>query len=349
MQMRPQAHDNIRVWAFYTIVKSHYHFGAIPWQTLMISGHGLDPSGHKISKSRGYATSGPEALIERYGADPVRSWACGGALGAERPINEEEMRQGVRLVTKLWNAARFIASHLDTGDRRLDANSSGTASSLQPLASSLQPADRALLSWLQRLIARATESFKGYDYAAASEATERFFWGTLCDNYLEWVKGRLYDGSDEERQAAQSALRYTLLVILKLFAPTLPHITEEIFQQLYGSQADAGASAGFNSIHSSPWPRTEETLVDERAERAGAALLAITSAARRFKSGRKLGLGAELAHIALAAGDDTLRADLEQSRADIRSVTRAREIAFVDAPDERFEELEPGLWMWIEA
>lgn len=349
MQMRPQAHDNIRVWAFYTIVKSHYHFGTIPWQTLMISGHGLDPAGHKISKSRGNAAGGPEALIERYGADPVRYWACGGALGADRPINEEEMRQGGRLVTKLWNAARFIASHLETGDWRLETGSSGTDSSLQPPASSLRPADRALLSWLQRLITRATESFKGYDYAAAAEATERFFWGTLCDNYLEWVKGRLYDGSAEERRAAQAALRETLLAILKLFAPILPHIAEEIFQQLYGgpARADAGSS-GFVSIHTSPWPRAEEALIDERAERTGAALLAITGAARRFKSGRKLGLGAELAHIAIAASDDALRADLEQSHADIRSVTRAREIAFAGAPDERFEELEPGLWIWIE-
>src|SRR5205085_6358899 len=135
----PQAHDNIRVWAFYTIVKAHYHFGTIPWETLMISGHGLDPSGHKISKSRANASSAPDALIARYGADPVRYWACGGALGADRPINEDEMRQGARMVTKLWNASRFIVSHLETGDWRLETSISGTTSSLQP-------SDRALLS-----------------------------------------------------------------------------------------------------------------------------------------------------------------------------------------------------------
>jgi valyl-tRNA synthetase len=348
MQMRPQAHDNIRVWAFYTIVKSHYHFGTIPWETLMISGHGLDPAGHKISKSRGNAAAGPEALIERYGADPVRYWACGGALGADRPINEEEMRQGARLVTKLWNATRLIA-RIENEELKIEKNEA-IHSQFSILNSQFLPADRALLSWLQRLIARATESFQGYDYASASEATERFFWGTLCDNYLEWVKGRLYDGTAEERRAAQSALRQALLAILKLFAPILPHITEEIFQQLYGGQVSVdAASGGFSSIHTSPWPRADEALVDEQAERAGAALLAITGAARRFKSGRKLGLGAELAQITIAAGDDTLRADLEQSHADIRSVTRAREIAFVEASDARFEELEPGLWVRIEA
>ncbi|NJO84428.1 MAG: valine--tRNA ligase [Blastochloris sp.] len=110
MQLRPQAHDIIRTWAFYTIVKSHYHFGRIPWETIMISGHGLDPSGRKIDKSKGNAPVTPGGLIDRYGADAVRYWACGGRTGADQAISEEEMKQGARLVTKLWNAARFAAS-----------------------------------------------------------------------------------------------------------------------------------------------------------------------------------------------------------------------------------------------
>jgi valyl-tRNA synthetase len=357
MQMRPQAHDNIRVWAFYTIVKSHYHFGTIPWETLMISGHGLDPAGHKISKSRANAASGPEALIGRYGADPVRYWACGGALGADRPINEDEMRQGARLVTKLWNAARFIASQSEpskdqrpkTKDQNQHTDDVPSSFVLRP--SSLLPTDRALLSWLQRLVTRATASFQNYEYAAACEATERFFWGTLCDNYLEWVKGRLYDGTEQERGAAQATLHHTLLTILKLFAPVLPHVTEEIYQQLYkASSAPAdSAAAAFRSIHTSDWPVANPNLLDEEAEAAGAALLAITSGARRFKSARKLGLGANLASLAIVVENQAVRQALEQSHADIRSVTRAQEITFATQPDERFEQLEAGLWLLIDA
>jgi valyl-tRNA synthetase len=354
MQLRPQAHDNIRVWAFYTIVKSLYHFGSIPWETLMISGHGLDPSGHKISKSRANAGAGPEALIARYGADPVRYWACGGALGADRPINEDEMRQGARLITKLWNASRFIASHLDlagdegrtTSDESHPIDDAPSSFGLRP--SSLLLADRALLSWLQRLITRATHSFQSYEYAAACEVTERFFWGTLCDNYLEWVKGRLYDGLEQERNAARATLHQTLLTILKLFAPILPHITEEIYQQMYSHASSAANGAAFQSIHTSAWPQANPALIDEQAERAGAVLLAITSGARRFKSAHKLGLGAELAGLAIAMENEETRQMLEQSRADLRSVTRAREITFVAQPGDRFEELEPGLWMMID-
>ena len=131
----------------------------------------------------------------------------------------------------------------------------------------------------------------------------------------------------------------------------MPHVTEEIYQQLYGSSpAPAnGAATAFRSIHTSAWPQADPALIDEQAERAGAALLAITGGARRFKSARKLGLGAELAGLTIVVENADVRQALEQSRADIRSVTRARELTFVAHGDERFEEIEPGLWIWIDA
>jgi valyl-tRNA synthetase len=205
----------------------------------------------------------------------------------------------------------------------------------------LQLADKALLSWLQRLIARATASFQAYDYVAARDATERFFWGTLCDNYLEWAKGRLYDGSGEERRAAQYALARTLQTILKLLAPIMPYITEEIYQQIFAQAAGAG------SIHVSAWPQADEALIDPAAERAGEALLALTASVRRFKSSQRIGLGAELPGLTVAVEDQQLRAALQGALADLRSVTRAREIAFVAAGGVGFEESAPGLWVLI--
>jgi valyl-tRNA synthetase len=338
MQMRPQAHDIIRTWAFYTIVKSHYHFGTIPWETLMISGHGLDPAGRSIHKSLGNSPVAPSALIARYGADAVRYWACGGSVGTDQPINEDAMKQGTRLITKLWNAARFI--ELQIAERRLQLSETD----LQSTTHNLQLADRALLSWLQRLIARATASFQAYDYAVARDATERFFWGMLCDNYLEWVKGRLYDGADEQRRAAQYTLHHALRAILKLFAPIMPHVTEEIYQHLYGGSATSAR----DSIHLSAWPLVDEALIDAEAERAGEALLALTASVRRWKSARKIGLGAELARLTIATADDGLRAALEGAVADLRSVTRAREIVFA-ADGDGFEEAAPGLRAQVEA
>src|SRR5262249_15911421 len=148
MQLRPQAHDIIRTWAFYTIAKSLFHFGQIPWDTVMISGHALDPSGRKFSKSKGNAAVMPTELAERHGADAIRYWACDGSLGADQPLNEEAMRQGSRLITKLWNASRFVGSHLDATEIR-DWRLERAPTDPHSLISNLQLADRALLSWLQ--------------------------------------------------------------------------------------------------------------------------------------------------------------------------------------------------------
>ncbi|HWQ15217.1 MAG TPA: valine--tRNA ligase [Roseiflexaceae bacterium] len=336
MQLRPQAHDIIRTWAFYTIAKSHFHFGQIPWETVMISGHALDPSGHSIHKSLGNSPVAPAALLARHGADAVRYWACGGAIGADQPVNEEAMRQGARLVTKLWNASRFI--ELQLADRSLQMDTP----KLQVASCKLQWSDRALLSWLQRLIARATENWRAYEYAAARDATERFFWATLCDNYLELVKGRLYDGAPEERLAAQQTLAHTLLALLKLLAPIVPHVTEEIYQQLFA------AAEGAHSLHLTSWPQPDAALIDPEAERAGEALFAVAAAARRFKTARQLGMGTALARLTLATADDGLRAMLEQSATDLRSVTRAQELVFAAQLPVGAEEVAPGLWVAIE-
>lgn len=308
MQLRPQAHDIIRTWAFYTIVKSHYHFGQIPWQTIMISGHALDPAGGKFSKSKGNAQTTPEQLIAKYSADGVRYWACGGSIGADQFVNEETMRQGSRLVNKLWNAARLIAAHVN-GD-------------LPQTAPELTPSDRALLSWLQRLVLQVTAQYAAYDYAGARDATERFFWDVFCDHYLEWVKNRLYDGSGTERAAARYTLNRALLTLLKLFAPLLPHITEEIHGRLYAEQT------GERSIHATAWPQADDTLLDADAERAGEALIALTGAVRRYKSARQLSLGAALDSIELAVADNALGSLLAAADADIRSVTRTQQISW---------------------
>ncbi|HEU4323713.1 MAG TPA: valine--tRNA ligase [Roseiflexaceae bacterium] len=327
MQLRPQAHDIIRTWAFSTIVKSHYHFGTIPWETLMISGHGLDASGHSIHKSKGNSPIAPGALIGRYGADAVRYWACGGSVGADQPLNEEAMKQGGRLVTKLWNAARFVAGQLDGFDPAAPAPA-------------LLPTDRALLSWLQRLILRATERMRAYDYAGARDAAERFFWGTFCDYYLELVKSRLYDGTGDQRRAAQYTLYHALHTVLKLLAPILPHITEEIYQRLFAS--------GGGSIHRAAWPVADEALLDPEGERTGAALLELTDHIRRFKTARGMGLGTALARLTLSPADATLRRALEQAAPDLRSITRAQAIDFAGEDDAGYEATESGLRLLVQ-
>ena len=308
MSLRPQAHEIIRTWAFYTIVKSRHHFGTLPWKALAISGWALAPEGAgKISKSRGGGPVAPADMIDAYSADAVRYWAAGAGFGRDAVISEEKIQAGARLVTKLWNTARF-------SDRFLKGYR--PPSERPPLS----PADLWMLSRTHRLIQRATDLFRNYEYAAAKIETEGFFWRDLADNYLEMAKRRLYEEDEPLHGGARYALHRAILTAIKLFAPFLPHVTEEIYLGLFAE------AEGQNAIHTSPWPSADERLIDDAAENEGEILVQIATAVRRYKSARSLPLGSELARLLVTATEPSTAQMLQRASADLISVTRAREV-----------------------
>lgn len=318
LSLRPQAHEIIRTWAFYSIVKAQHHFQALPWHDVAISGWGLAPEGAgKISKSRGGGPMAPMEMIEQYSADAVRYWAASTGLGKDAIISQERIEAGAKLVTKLWNVARFGQRFLE--DYRLPVDDPA-----------LSLADRWLLSRTSKLIDRVTEVLSAYDYATARSEAEVFFWNDLADNYLEMAKKRLYDESDPLHEGARFALYRVLLTILKLFAPFLPYVTEEIYLNLFA------AREGATSIHRAVWPSPEPAWLDSEFEEAGQMLLAIATAVRRYKSEHNLSLGSELSRLCLAVPDRELRQTLAHGISDIASVTRADTVLIAS-------ELEQGL------
>ncbi len=308
MSLRPQSHEIIRTWAFYTLVKSHHHFGSLPWKHVAISGWGLAPEGtQKISKSRGGGPVEPMDIIETYSADAVRYWAASTGFGKDTVINEEKIQAGAKLVTKLWNVARF-------SDRFLEA--------YRPSADPppLSPADRWILSRTQRLIQRTTAHFQNYDYALAKSETENFFWKDLADNYLEMAKRRLYDSAGSAHGGACYTLYHTLRTTAHLFAPFLPHVAEEIYRGLFAAEEKQ------DSIHRSAWPTPDERFINDQAETEGDILIKIATAVRRYKSAHSLSLGAELNRLHLATREPALAQTLQKAEADLASITRAKEL-----------------------
>ncbi len=315
LALRPQAHEIIRTWAFYSIVKANYHFDALPWKEAAISGWGLAPHGmNKISKSRGGGPVSPIEMIERYSADAVRYWAASASLGKDAIISEEKIQAGSKLVNKLWNVARFsqrfLASYGLPGER-------------PPLSL----ADRWILDSLQDHIIQVTRSYNYYDYAKAKSDVERFFWVELADNYLEMAKKRLYDGDKQASAGAHYALYHALLVTIKLLAPILPYVTEEIYRGLF-----AGTD-GCSSIHHSQWPVARPDWADRSAAEYGQVLLLIATSVRRHKSDNGLSLGSALPELRLVTSDADLKQALKQSVDDIASVTRATIVTYGDHSD----------------
>ncbi len=324
--LRAQAHEIIRTWAFYTIVKSHFHFNAIPWNNILISGWGIAGEGmEKISKSRGGDHLAPMEMIQRFSSDAVRYWASSTSPGKDAVISERKIRNGTKLVTKLWNVARFSQGFL-----------SGYSPSTSPngeIISKLTPADRWILSRLEMLVRQVTSLLEDYDYASAKNEIETFFWRDFTDNYLEMCKQRLYDKTHPMREGGRYTLYTTLLTIIKLLAPYLPFITEEIYQGLF---ADAESC---QSIHISTWPSPAHVFEDSNAEVIGKALVEIATVVRRYKSEHNLSLGTELDRLQLMTDQSTIAESLSAASIDIKSITRARSIELVDQFEAGLEEL----------
>lgn len=311
MGLRPQAHDIIRTWAFYTIVKAHLHGGDIPWRDMMISGHALNPSREKMSKSRGNVAGDPLAALERYSADELRYWACSSRLGTDVVFSEEVLGLGRRLVTKLWNAVRFAAAHLEDYDPSAPVEA--------------RPFDRWIAARAAAVVKAATSGMEEYEYSICMREAEAFFWSALCDNYLEIAKARLYSDPGPPRAAAQSALYSALYTVMRLFAPVLVHITEELYQEVFRR------FEGHESIHVAPWPSPGEA--DEEALAAGDAALVVVEAARRYKSEKGLSMASRLPALRVIGAPGVLDA-VRPCEDDLLGVTRAGRIEWVESSDE---------------
>jgi valyl-tRNA synthetase len=323
MDLRPQAHDIIRTWLFATVVRSHLEFDCLPWSDVAISGWILDPDRKKMSKSKGNVVT-PMALLEQYGSDAVRYWGASGRPGTDTAFDEGQMKVGRRLAIKLLNASKFVVGI--TGDSQ--PSSGKVTASL----------DRAMLLRLSELIDEATTAFEGYDYARALERIEAFFW-SFCDDYVELVKGRAYGALGAEGEgSAKAALESALSVLLRMFAPFMPFVTEEVW-----SWTRTG------SVHRSSWPERAELGVSEAGDggaSAGAALDVaswVLGKVRSAKTEHKLSMRAAVARVVIC--DTPERLALAQSvEGDLKEAGSVASFAYsrLDSDREPSVEVELG-------
>ncbi|MEE2778210.1 MAG: valine--tRNA ligase [Acidobacteriota bacterium] len=244
MDLRPQSHEIIRTWAFYTIVKAWMHDGEVPWSNVTISGWVVDPDRKKMSKSKGNVVT-PVHIFEESSADAYRYWAARNRLGTDTIFDTQVVRVGKRLCTKLFNASRFVLMQIERA---------GSDFRTVAAADIREPLDLAFVASLRDVVARATEAFENFEYALPLQLSEELFW-QFCDDYLELVKMRSYGEEDiPERRSAIAALNLGLQTFLRLFAPFLPYVTEEIWSWRFAAEEGPGGS-----VHRAAWPVVEES------------------------------------------------------------------------------------------
>ncbi|MBI4019057.1 MAG: valine--tRNA ligase [Candidatus Aenigmarchaeota archaeon] len=297
MSLRPQAHDIISFWLFNTTIKSLLHQGKPAWHNVMISGWALDPQGRKMSKSKGN-TIIPQEMAKKYCADALRFWAASSNLGEDLPFQEKELVTGMKTITKLWNAAKFVASSTEGAVAKPDA---------------LHPADAWLLTKLSKAVNASTEAFENYEYSKAKIETDLFFWRVFTDYYIEIVKDRIYNPGNYSKQDADSAkytLRTAMLAVLKLFAPIMPHITEEIYRIIFTMK---------ETIHKSGWPKMDYNYDKEEIE--GDEIVKAIDYIRKYKSDNKLAMNAPLKEVIIGQKLSAPMADALKATMKIEKIT----------------------------
>ena len=289
MDLRPQGHDIIRTWLFSTMVRSYFEFGVAPWKHAALSGWILDPDRKKMSKSKGNVVT-PIALFEEHGSDAVRYWAASGRPGTDTAFDVGQMKIGRRLAIKILNASKFVL---------------GLGASLDS-AKIIEPYDKAMLAALSEVIAQATKAYEEFNYTKALELTEQFFW-SFTDDYVELVKERAYREDDAGAESAKAALAQALQIMLRLFAPVMPFVTEEVW-----SWWQSG------SVHKQSWPKQNEIsdlIGDGNLYRE---LGSVIADIRRVKTDAKQSMKARISQATVAAPESVL-ARLQSAQVDLIS------------------------------
>jgi valyl-tRNA synthetase len=313
MDLRPQAHDIINFWLFYTMAKTNLIHRKNPFKNVAISGWVLDPKGKKMSKSKGNTIS-PQEIVEKYSNDGIRFAAASTKLGQDIPFQEKEVQTGIKVVNKLFNASKFASMLLEgfsKEDKFFKFNQ-------------INGIDKWIISKSFRSIKKIDENFNNYDCAGARNKLELLFMNDLADNYIEIVKQRLWKPEEfgiEETRKAQKTLYFVLYSIIRSFAPILPYITEEIYQKFYRKFEES------KSIHLTKWPEFNEDLFDENLIELGDYFVSIIAAIRKYKSENKLSMKEKISEIVIEC-DNNLEVFIKENLKDLKSVTGAESISF---------------------
>jgi valyl-tRNA synthetase len=316
LDLRPQAHDIINFWLFYSMAKSTMLYGINPFKTVCVSGWLLDPQGKKMSKSKGNGIT-PQDVVEKFSNDGLRYLAASSKLGYDLPYQEKEVKTGLAVANKIFNATKFTSMLLENFKKEHKTIH----------FESLLPIDQWIVIKTQKAFEKATKSFEEYDYAKAKSEIEQLFMKDIADNYIEIVKQRLWKPEEaglELTQKAQTALYNSLFTAIKGFAPFMPFVTETVYQLFFKNFENE------KSIHLTKWESPKIEINEEELktiENCGDQFVAIVSAVRKYKSEQQVSMKAPIQTLTIQCSTQT-QEFIEKNKYDLQAVTSSQTIVF---------------------
>ncbi|MDO5851483.1 MAG: valine--tRNA ligase [Methanobacteriaceae archaeon] len=317
--LRPQGHDIIRTWAFYTILRCYALTGIKPFDEIVVNGMVFGEDGHKMSKSRGNVTA-PEEVLNEYGADTLRLWSANSTPGSDVPFAWKDIKYSYKFLRKFWNAFRFISMHIDT-QNRIDKDSV-----------KLELLDQWILSKLNTVITDVTKSFEDYNFAKAEHIIYDFVWHDFCDEYIEAVKYRLYDDLEDSTNAAKYTLLEVIEKITAIMAPITPFFSDTINYYLENDTIN---------LHKNGWPKVDKSLINKDIEESCEIAINIIDIIRRYKSSHGIPLNQDINSVTIHTSNTNI---LENTISDIENTNKITNLNLIKGkPDvhEKIIEIEP--------
>ena len=301
--------DIIFFWVARMIMMGMYVMGDVPFRTVNFHGLVRDSKGQKMSKTKGNGTD-PLTTVDKFGVDALRYWIATAPIGTDIRYSDDEVKRGSKLLTKLWNAAKYTLMNLTDFD---------PSSAKEIPVSDRFIEDRWVLAELNKTIADVRRNLDKYDNYNSRAAIDTFFYEIFCDQYLEFIKDRFWSPekySAESKLSAQWTLWEVLRAIIGLYAPFIPFLTEELWQKIY-KQYEGG-----ETLHLTAYPAIDSTCDTDVSQMQIA--LDLLKNIRGMRTEQKIGNGAKLETL-------TIPSDVPAAlHGVIKSAARANEIVLGD-------------------
>ncbi|CCU86231.1 valine--tRNA ligase [Mesotoga prima] len=256
------AFDIIFFWVARMIMAGYHFMGEKPFNHVYITRLIRDKNGRKMSKSLGNGID-PLDVIREHGTDAMRfTLAILAAQNHDIKLDVRFFDIYKKFANKIWNAARFALLNMEGFEKvNLDEEE-------------LAIEDRWILSRLAKSVKAVEESIDGYDFPSASKMIYSFFWNEFCDWYIESIKPRL-NREGRGRIVAQNVLVRTLDASLRMLHPFMPYITEELWQNLPGSDG---------LLITARWPEFDESSFDNPSEMEYSRIMDMVRGVRNIKA-----------------------------------------------------------------